>query len=264
MNDYDVVILGGGAAGIAAAIAAAKKNCKVALIERNAYLGGKATASEVGTICGLYKYSKTQKSEYIVNGFVKNFAEQLQKKSNSQPRSNAAGLHFLPYDIAAFKQICAELLNDYNVDTFFEAVLYKVEAEKNTIQSVVINQDDHKIRLNLKSIVDCSGESLVSQLLKLPLIKSDKYQAAAQIFTLKGVAIDNESQLGFILIKALKQAVDQQKLDDYFDRVYIVQGSLKNNCVSFKVGIPLPVTCTDENLIELKKAAAFFIEKLVV
>ena len=58
----DVVVLGGGSAGVAAAIAAARKGLRVTLIERNAYLGGKATAAEVGTVCGLYHFSKTEKS----------------------------------------------------------------------------------------------------------------------------------------------------------------------------------------------------------
>ena len=50
----DVVVLGGGSAGIAAAVAVARKGLQVVLIERNAYPGGKATEAEVGTVCGLY------------------------------------------------------------------------------------------------------------------------------------------------------------------------------------------------------------------
>ena len=70
----DTVVLGGGSAGVAAAVAAARKGLQVILIERNAYLGGKATAAEVGTVCGLYKFNKKEIPEYIVNGFAKEFA----------------------------------------------------------------------------------------------------------------------------------------------------------------------------------------------
>ena len=51
----DVLIIGGGAAGVAAAVAASRSGLNVSLLERNAYLGGKATAAEVGTVCGLYE-----------------------------------------------------------------------------------------------------------------------------------------------------------------------------------------------------------------
>jgi len=65
IKNTDVVVLGGGAAGIAAAVAAARKGLSVVLIERNSFLGGKATAAEVGTVCGLYRFSKKEKPEYI-------------------------------------------------------------------------------------------------------------------------------------------------------------------------------------------------------
>src|SRR4051812_17696166 len=110
----DVVVVGGGSAGIAAAVAAARLGSRVILIERNAYPGGKATAAEVGTICGLYKFNKKEASEFIVKGFAKEFAETLQSRSNTSPLHNADGLHYLPYDIGAFKDVSMKLLNDHN------------------------------------------------------------------------------------------------------------------------------------------------------
>ena len=112
IKNTDVVVLGGGAAGIAAAVAAARKGSKTVLIERNAYLGGKATAAEVGTVCGLYKFSKTENSEYIVKGFAKEFADALQKASGTKPSHSKEGLHYLSYDMEAFKNISLNLLKD--------------------------------------------------------------------------------------------------------------------------------------------------------
>ena len=115
IKDTDVVVLGGGSAGVSAAVAAARKGLKVILIERNSFLGGKATAAELGTVCGLYQFSKKEKPEYIVKGFAREFAEALQNRSNTKPLHNADGLHYLPYDIDAFKNICIELLNENKV-----------------------------------------------------------------------------------------------------------------------------------------------------
>ena len=103
--------MGGGAAGVAAAVAASGEGLKVVLIERNTFLGGKATAAQAGTVCGLYKFSKNVQAEYIVKGFTKNFAEELRKRSHTAPLSNYSGLHYLPYDIEAFKTICSELFS---------------------------------------------------------------------------------------------------------------------------------------------------------
>lgn len=258
----DVVVLGGGVAGIAAAIGAARKGSKVTLIERNAFLGGKATAAEVGTVCGLYTYSKTEKPEYLVKGFAKEFAEILQKASDSMPLHNAEGLHYLPYDITVFKNTCLSLLKQHQVIVHLNATLTNINIEHNVIESALITIGDTLIELQSRSFIDCSGDSIISQAANVPLIHSDQYQAAAQVFTMQGIEEENEARLGLILMRSLRSAIDENKLPDFYDRVYIVQGSLKNNCVSLKVGIPVTVTYLPENSLELEKSALNFVETL--
>jgi FAD dependent oxidoreductase len=262
IKNTGVIVLGGGAAGVAAAVAAARKGAKVILIERNAYLGGKATAAEVGTVCGLYKFNKTTSPEYIVKGFAKEFAEALQKKSGTIPLHNAEGLHYLPYNIEAFKNLCLQLLNDSNAEVYFNSTLNDIKIENGIVTTVFITTKDKHTAFQTKSLIDCSGNSVISQAASLPLIKSEHYQAAAQVFTLQGVAEDNEARLGMILMKALHIAIDEKKLPHFYDRVYIVPGSLKNNLVRLKLGIPIPVTHSPRNLQELEKSAGDFIKNL--
>lgn len=258
----DIVVLGGGSAGIAAAVAASRQGLKVILIERNAFLGGKATASEVGTVCGLYHFSKTENAEYVVKGFAKEFAELLQERSGTSPLYNAEGLHYLPYNIEAFKEICLDLLSHENITVHFNAVLKNVETENEKIRAVSAIADGKPVTIFFRSLIDCSGDSVISNAAALPLIKTTNYQAAAQLFTMEGVAEENESRLGLIMMKALRAAIDDDILPDFYDRVYVVQGSLRNNCVSLKVGIPLPVTYASGNLQELKTVANSFVDNL--
>lgn len=258
----DVVVLGGGSAGVAAAVAVARKGLQVILIERNAYLGGKATAAEVGTVCGLYKFSKKEKSEYIVRGFAKEFADKLQARSQSIPLHVPEGVHYLPYNVEAFKNICLELINENKIPVYFNAVLEHVTVEQHKIKSVHIIAAGNPITIQLNALIDCSGDSVISQAASLPLIKSENYQAAAQVFTIQGVTETNEFKLGMIMMKALRSAIDNNLLGDFYDRVYIVQGSLKNNSVNLKIGIPLAVTYAPGNLQELKTVAHSFVENL--
>jgi hypothetical protein len=258
----DVVVLGGGSAGVAAAVAAARKGLRVMLIERNAYLGGKATAAEVGTICGLYHFSKNERSEYIVKGFAKEFAEKLRTQSNTSPLFSPEGVHYLPYHVDAFKEICLDLINEHKISIYFNAVLEHVTVEDHKLKSVHIIAAGNPVTINLQALIDCSGDSVISQAASLPLIKSKNYQAAAQVFTMQGVAEENEFKLGMIMMKALRSAIDNNILGDFYDRVYVVQGSLKNNCVNLKIGIPLAVTYTPGNLQELRTVALSFVENL--
>jgi len=258
----DVVILGGGSAGVAAAVAAARRGLQVTLIERNAYPGGKATAAEVGTVCGLYKFNKKENAEYLVKGFAKEFAESLQNVSNSKPLHNSDGLHYLPYNIESFKEIALGLLQEHHVTAYFNSVLKTVQTENDKIVSVSVIAEGNPINIRLKSIIDCSGDSIISRAVGLPLIKTDHYQAAAQVFTMQAVDETNEARLGLIIMKALRLAIENEELANFYDRVYIVPGSLKNNTVSFKVGIPLAVTYAPGNLQELKTVAHSFVENL--
>lgn len=258
----DVVVLGGGAAGVAAAVAAARKGLQVILIERNTYLGGKATAAEVGTVCGLYHFSKNEKSTYIVNGFTKEFAEKLQAESKTVPLHVPEGVHYLPYNVEAFKNICLNLINENKVSVYFNTVLEHVTVEQHKMISVSVIANGNPITINLNSLIDCSGESIISQAANLPLIKSKNYQAAAQVFTMTGVSEQNEFKLGMIMMKALRAAIDENLLGDFYDRVYIVQGSLKNINVILKIGLPLAVNYSPGNAQELRTVAHSFVENL--
>jgi len=253
--ETDILIIGGGSAGIAAAVASSSLHHKVTLVEKLNYLGGKATAAEVGTICGLYKYKKSETSEYIVNGFAKEFAEKLAAFSSSSPLHNIYGLHYLPYNINAYKQLCLQLMHENNTNVLFNSEVIEVQVTNQLVKSVFVQSENETIQIICKSIVDCSGNSCISQLAKLPLIKSENYQAAAQVFTLKGIDLTNESNLNLVVLKELKKAILNNQLDSSFKNISIVQGSYHNNSVSFKVGIPIAVTNSKGNTEILREKA---------
>lgn len=260
----DVVIIGAGSAGVAATIAASEKQQQVILIEKNNYLGGLATGAEVGTICGLYAFSKNPVSQYVVSGFVKEFAEELKNRSQTAPLHNSIGMHYLPYNISAYKQLCQALVSKPNIITMYNHSVVDVEQTNNQINSVTVNDGINKIIIVCKTVVDCSGNAIVSQLLNIPVIKSNTYQAAAQVFTMQGIDNTNEALLGMMLIKEIKKGIDAGVLASYYDRISIVQGSVINKQVSFKIGIPVEVTHTDANKLEVKNKAVELVKTIAI
>src|ERR1700684_3155731 len=53
-GEYDVVVLGGGPAGVAAAAIAARSGLATLIVERYGFLGGMGTAAGVTNFCGLH------------------------------------------------------------------------------------------------------------------------------------------------------------------------------------------------------------------
>lgn len=259
----DILIIGGGSAGVSATFAAASTGSKVTLVEGLNYLGGIATSAEVGTICGLYKFSQSGTTEYITNGFAKDFADELSKLSETKALHNNKGLHYLPYNTEAYKKLCFELLQQQNIKILFNSTVEKVESSNQFIQSVILKTENGTVKVNCKSIIDCSGNSCISQLAKLPVITSDSYQAAAQVFTISGIPEITEDALNFLVMKELQKAIYQKHLEENFNRIYLVQGSLKNNTASFKLGIPINVTYHDSNLDTLRDTAIEIINQFV-
>jgi len=260
--ETDVMVLGGGPAGLAAAVAASRQGLRVVLVDRNPFLGGTATAAEVGTICGLYAFSRQLPPVYIAGRFAIEFAERIQSKSETAPIYHPPGLHFLPYRVDVFKKLCADLMEENGISVFLQAELYNLKLGDNAFESVAINQFGEPLQIRFGSIVDCSGYGLLSQLANLTLIQSDQYQAAAQVFTLTQVSENNEARLGLLLMKALRHSIGEGKLAEHFDRVYIVPGSLQNGCVSIKVGIPIAVTHGAENRAALERSALSMVQEL--
>src|ERR1700722_14122189 len=109
----DVLVIGGGAAGIAAATAAGRAGAQTILLERYGFLGGLASAAWVGTICGLYLRDTTGREAVPVSGgFPQEFASRLQTASGAKPLRVDAGLWVLPYQPPDFARVADAMVGE--------------------------------------------------------------------------------------------------------------------------------------------------------
>ena len=94
---YDVVVAGGGTAGIAAAVAAARAGARTLLIERYGFLGGMATAGMVGTVCGLYLTRTAGPPERLNDGLAGEIADRIEALPGSEPPLRRGRTWIVPY-----------------------------------------------------------------------------------------------------------------------------------------------------------------------
>lgn len=249
--DTDIVVVGGGMAGFAAAMAAVQEGKKVTLVEKSNQLGGNATNSNVGTICGAYYRTFKETPTLVGYQFCKNFiSELLSGKSKLINYHN--GLYVVSYEWLVLAGYLEQQLAKVGVQILKNAEITDVKIDEEAVSELTIIHKNQSIVFNPKNIIDCSGNGIVSQLAGLEMISSLSYQAASQVFRVKNVISYNEFSLDMALKKTMMMLVDKYNWPESFINLSVVPGSLRKHTVDFK--ITLPDIITDD--VELNKQLA--------
>ena len=124
----DVLVIGGGNAGCAAAIAAARRGAKTLLVERYGFLGGTATAAMVGPWMTFHSGSKR-----IVGGIAQEIVERLQRKGGSPGHIHDSSDYvstITPFDPEIHKAVLFEMMQEAGVDLLLHSYfLNAIEGE---------------------------------------------------------------------------------------------------------------------------------------
>lgn len=248
----DVLVIGGGSAGVAVAVAAAEAGVSVVLLEKNAFLGGKATTAYVGTVCGLYYRSEDANAKFVMNGFPRIFAEQLQALSKTKPFFYKNGLHFLPYDRLAFMQCCDDVLEKNKVAFYLHAHLHQIKKEDDRIVEVTATIHNHPVTFRPRVVVDTTGEAAVSRFAGLDFSTNETYQASAQVFTMAGIATDDLQALNLSLLRSIQKGTANNTYPKDYERLSVVPGSLRAGRAVFKLGLPIDINNDPTQITQLE------------
>ena len=195
----DVVVVGGGAAGVAAANTIANQNLKVVLIEKYGFCGGGAVAGLSGTICGMYEASdKLQnKPKQAVFGFTDEFAKMLEQKGGLTEPIAYGKTFTRVHDPLVWKETADVFLQNRNITTIYHAVVIKTLVEGNDkIEGVQVWSKQGTFNIKSKITIDASGDADVIAMAGLPNFIGDKgkVQNPTMIFKISGVDIETFKQ----------------------------------------------------------------------
>jgi hypothetical protein len=223
----DVLVIGGGAAGVAAAAAAGRAGAKVVLLERYGFLGGLATAAQVGTVCGLYlRDSANSEALPVAGGFAHEFASRLQRVAGAEPLRLERGLWVLPFSIPGFGSAADGVLSESgNITVVLHATVAGATTEgARVVQSHALAWNQ-PLTLRPAVVVDSSGEATVAALAGATVENGAGDQAPSLVFSLEHVDA-GRTEYGLLEVRReLRRAVQMGALPAVCERLALIPGT---------------------------------------
>ena len=173
---YDVIVCGGGPAGVSAAVCAARNGANVALIEQMGCLGGTATVNGVNVFSSGYNDGQRD----VIGGVFREIYDKLLEQDAIIPHFHA----WEPFNMETYKLILDSVLKEANVDVYLESTLVAVDMAENCISKILINTLKGPIALEAKQFIDATGDGHLSMLAGVPYEIGREEDGAIQPYTL--------------------------------------------------------------------------------
>ncbi len=175
-GDYEVVVLGGGPAGIAAAAASARLGRKTLLVERYGFLGGMGTAAGVTNFCGLHANVHGDIRQ-VVHGVADELLTRIDRLGGlNAPHLVLGKTYAQAYDTAAYKCAADDLLLSSGVDVRFHALAAGVLMEsESTINALLVETKSGRSAILGRVFIDCSGDGDLAAFAGAAFEQGDKH-----------------------------------------------------------------------------------------
>jgi hypothetical protein len=189
--DTDVLVVGGGAAGVAAAVTAARQGRRVTLVERYGFCGGGAVAGLSGTVCGLYEATDDASAppRQVVFGFAQEFVKLLESRGGLAPAVKYGKTFTRVHDPLVWREAADHVLREAGVRILFHAVVIGALLDGDRVAGATVWSKEGRIEIRAQLTIDASGDADVVAMAGFPSFVGDegRVQNPTMIFRIGGV-----------------------------------------------------------------------------
>ncbi len=172
MHEYDVLVVGGGNAGCAAAISAARHGARTMLVERYGFLGGTATAAMVGPWMTFHSGT-----ERIVGGIAQEIVERLVRKGASPGHLHDSSDYvptITPFDPEIHKALLFEMMQEAGVDLLLHAWFLAAIVDDDRVAGASFATVGGGRTYRARTIVDATADAYVAASAGVPTQQGDE------------------------------------------------------------------------------------------
>ena len=174
MKKYGLAVIGGGFAGVAAAIAAARAGVKVLIVEKSNCLGGAAVNCLVNPFMPYWTEIDGRRVD-LSSGIFKEIWDRL------EANNAISGKSFLEEEL---KYILNEMVAEARVDLLFHAYIFKAEKRDERIESITVATKSGEMQIEADYFIDATGDAQLAYLAGCPTVLGREPDHLCQPMTL--------------------------------------------------------------------------------
>jgi len=236
IQQCDVLVVGGGAAGMAAAVGASRSGSKVVLLEKYGFMGGMATAGMVSTVCGLYLRNSEGNPVSVAGGFVAEFAKRLAARQHAEPLGLPNGLFILPYDPWHFIQLADVFISENTIKPLLHSHLLSIEKVGMSVAEVECLSWNSTVKISPECVVDCTGEATLVDHAGGVTVQGAS-QDGTVLFRVDGLPVPSQGER-LALMRKIVHAAEKGIVHEDCRNISFVPGHIKGRSNLLSVPIP--------------------------
>lgn len=186
--ECDVVVVGGGSAGMAAAVTAARLGLRTVLIEEMPFLGGMSTGGGVGTFCGFYHRAPSGDLVRLVGGFAAEVMDRLAADGHCYgpvPFKTTGAVPYVPWGVKRLYDVLVQ--SEPRLDLVLHARLVGAVARDGTLEAAIVATRAGLVAYRAPFFVDATGDAALARLAGAAVERGESLQYPSMMFYMQHV-----------------------------------------------------------------------------